>query len=97
MLHGEIDKIITFIIHEQVHIYWQDKKKFQIRAGTGRYHNNRYAAVAEEHGLILEYRGTEGYVTVGYSDEILKSLPAFIIVTDGEKYCQNMKSGIKTD
>lgn len=77
VLHGEIDKIITFIIHEQVHIYCRIKK-ISDTSRNCRYHNNRYAAVAEEHGLILEYRGTEGYVTVGTDDEILKSLPAFI-------------------
>ena len=63
-------KICETLLHEQCHLYC-NIKMIKDTSNQGRYHNKRFKAVAEEHGLTAEYTKITGWSETSLNTESL--------------------------
>lgn len=61
------DEIIETMLHEMAHLYGS-MKGIQTTSRGGTYHNKKYKAIAEEHGLYVEETEKYGWSLTGLTD-----------------------------
>lgn len=78
-LYRDIEEICSTLLHEMVHLYCQEHDiKDTSRGHT--YHNKRFKAVAEQHGLIVSYDNR-----IGWSSSILTPDAAAFVQENADK------------
>lgn len=70
-LSRSIEYVAATLLHEMCH-YYNDKMGIQDCSRGNAYHNRRFKAAAETHGLLVEHHPTYGWSITKPSDELLE-------------------------
>lgn len=69
-LNVEIEEVLDTLIHEMIHMYCRENGIQEV-SRSGKYHNGKFKAIAEEKGLICYKAGQYGWNTQGKGNDKL--------------------------
>lgn len=86
----DINRIFITIVHELVHER-AHLKKIKDTSRNGRFHNKRFAELAEMVGLVCEKDSKSGYRTESATDALMKIFNECYALINGDSLYKNMK------
>lgn len=87
----DVNAIYLSMLHQMVHIYCS-VNNIKDTCRYGQYHNTRYKKMAQNHGLILEFKPNLGYYTIEIEPELKSVIHEKIVFSQ-----ETMRSAIERD